>query len=91
MLLKLMDGTEKEIDDQMFKVIENNILQTEHIGDWVTYGMIFSNIKPAVQAELGAAVWHIAGVLDHLANEGKYVTFKLDENNEKSYKVNKGE
>lgn len=77
MLLVKQNQSQIEVEDQIYDVILTALKeQTKIHNSWLNYTGIFPNIKPMIQTELGAAVWYVSAVLEHLAVTSCFVSLK---------------
>lgn|GEM_PF-3763011 len=76
-----LDKQSIEMEEQIYDVIIKVVKENQDIkNQWLSYTGIFPIIKPAIQKELGAAVWYVSAVLEHLARTTK--TVQIDDSKE---------
>ncbi|GBU11123.1 hypothetical protein AwErysi_07390 [Erysipelotrichaceae bacterium] len=85
--MKIMkkNGTEIEIKDEVYTAILEQLSSFPFKDEYVTYGKIFSTIKPKLVEVLGEAVWYVSAVVEQLVITGKIS--EMRDNETSLYKI----
>lgn len=76
--IKKADGTCCEVKKDIYNAIKGHLNMCALKGKWLTYGKVFSSIKPKLVVDIGEAVWFVAPVLESLVQEGTVLTKEED-------------
>lgn len=83
------NGNVVNVEDAVFEVIQSIVLESDLTGVWLTYGAIFSQLKPEVVDAVDAGVWNFGAVLQEMVNQGT-VDLRI-EDDEQEYFIKRGD
>lgn len=81
------DKDDLQMDKVLYREIKEVYDQISYLDEWISYGQLFSAIKPKLVEAIGARVWSFRTFLEIAVTKGE--VSKKERDNEVYYKKNK--